>query len=88
MTKFEQIGVERQHECDSKREALRCFRHSCKVCCCRGIALSCDKCSIAYVHNETIAFFDDTKSTNFKRATEYAVNRQGFDFEIEAIDVR
>lgn len=59
MTKFEQIGVERQHESDSKREALKNFRHSCEVCCYRGMRISCDRCSIAYVHSEVVAYFDD-----------------------------
>lgn len=59
MTKFEQIGVERQLDCDSKREALKCFQHSCYVCCYKGMRLDCDKCLIAYVHNEVVAYFDD-----------------------------
>lgn len=62
MTKFEQIGVERQLESDSKREALRSFKHSCEVCCYRGLRIDCDKCSIAHVHNEVIASFDDYKT--------------------------
>lgn len=62
MTKFEQIGVERQLESDSKREALRNFRHSCEVCCYRGIHLNCDKCSIAFVHSEVVACFDEYKN--------------------------
>lgn len=62
MTKFEQIGVERQLESDSKKEALRNFRHSCNVCCYRGMHLNCDKCSIAFVHNEVVACFDEYKN--------------------------
>ena len=58
MTKFEQIGVERQLEADSKREALRSFSHSCEVCCCKGMRLDCDRCSIAFVHKEVVACFD------------------------------
>ena len=61
MTKFEQIGVERQLESDSKKEALRNFRHSCNVCCYRGIHLNCDKCSIAEAHKQVVATFNDMK---------------------------
>lgn len=69
MTKFEQIGIERQLESESKSEALRNFQHSCEVCCYRGMHLSCDKCSIAFTHAEVIAFFEDCKrhkGNNFK----------------------
>jgi len=59
MSKFEQIGVERQLESDSKKEALRSFRHSCEVCCYKGIHLNCDRCSISFVHSEVIAYFDE-----------------------------
>lgn len=59
MTKFEQVGIERQLESDSKKEAIRSFEHSCMVCCYRGIKLDCSKCSIAHVHKQTLASFDD-----------------------------
>lgn len=57
MSKFEQVGVERQLESDSRREALKAFKHSCKVCCYRGIKIECEKCSIFHVHNEVMACF-------------------------------
>ena len=59
MTKFEEIGVNRQLESDSSREALRSFRHSCEVCCYKNIRIDCDKCSIAHVHREVLAYFSD-----------------------------
>lgn len=62
MTKFEQIGVERQLESENKKEASQNFHHSCNVCCCRGMRIDCDKCSIAFVHNEVIACFDEYKT--------------------------
>lgn len=62
MTKFEQIGVERQVECDSKHEALKTFSHSCYVCCCRGMKIDCDRCAIAHVHKEVIACFEDSEN--------------------------
>lgn len=62
MTKFEQIGVERQLESDSKKEAIRSFTNSCTVCCNRGMRLDCNKCSIAHVHKQVLACFDDLKA--------------------------
>ena len=58
MTKFEQIGVNRQYDAESKREAKKAFAHSCHCCCYKGIKLDCDKCSIAHVHSLVIAAFD------------------------------
>lgn len=56
MTKFEQIGVNRQYDSTNKS-----FNHSCNCCCNKGMRIECDKCSIAYVHNLIIAYFDDNK---------------------------
>lgn len=67
MTKFEQIGVERQLESNSKSEAMRCFKFSCKVCCYRGMRIDCDKCAIAHTHNEVIACFDDYENAKSKK---------------------
>lgn len=61
MTKFETIGVNRQYEADSVREANRCFAHSCNCCCMKNMRIDCDKCSIAYVHNLVVACFNDQK---------------------------
>lgn len=58
MTKFEQVGVNLQNEAESKREASRSFRYSCRVCCERGMRIDCDKCAIAYTHEATVAAFD------------------------------
>lgn len=59
VTKFEQIGVERQLESETKREALKNFKHSCEVCCYRGMRIDCERCSIAFVHSEVVAYLDD-----------------------------
>lgn len=61
MTKFEQIGVNRQYDSANKYEANKSFNHSCNCCCNKGMRIECDKCSIAYVHNLIIAYFDDNK---------------------------
>lgn len=61
MTKFETIGINRQYDSTSKYEANKSFNHSCNCCCNKGMRIECDKCSIAYVHNLIIAYFDDNK---------------------------
>lgn len=66
MTKFEQIGVERQLESETKREALKNFKHSCEVCCYRGMRIDCERCSIAFVHSEVVACFDDYAKRHLK----------------------
>ncbi len=60
MTKFEQIGIQRQLDADSKKEAMKAFRHSCDVCCNKGMHILCDKCAIAHVNREVIAAFEVT----------------------------
>ena len=64
MTKFETIGVNRQYESESTREANRAFAHSCECCCNKGMHLDCDRCAIAYVHSMVIAYFDDKANRN------------------------
>ena len=59
MTKFEQVGVNRQYDAGSKMEANKAFEHSCHCCCHKGIQLKCDRCSIAFVHHLVVANFDD-----------------------------
>lgn len=58
LTKFEQIGVERQLSCDSISDAKKFFEHSCLVCCTRGMRIECDRCSIAYVNKQVMASFE------------------------------
>ena len=50
MTKFEQIGVERQYESVTTFESNRNFRISCNICCRKGLHINCDKCAIAVAH--------------------------------------
>ena len=58
MTKFEQIGVQYQHDARDKCEAARSFRYSCRVCCDRGMRIECDRCAIAITHAATVAAMD------------------------------
>ena len=61
MTKFETIGVNRQHDACSEHEARKYFEHSCNCCCAKGMKLNCDKCAVAYVHSLVVACFNNNK---------------------------
>lgn len=67
MTKFEQVGVNRQFDAANTAEANKAFARSCDVCCNRGIKLDCDKCCIAYTHKLMCAYFDDRNKNNTER---------------------
>jgi hypothetical protein len=58
MTKFEQIGVNRQYDSASKYESDRNYNISCNICCSRGMHLNCDSCAISVAHSLTIATFN------------------------------
>ena len=62
MTKFETIGVNRQYEAETVREANKAFNHSCDCCCNRGMKIDCE-CSIAFVHSLVIACFNGNEET-------------------------
>lgn len=59
MTKFETIGVNKQYEAESTREANKAFAYSCNCCCSKGMQIDCDKCTIAFVHSLVVACFDN-----------------------------
>lgn len=59
MTRFESIGVARQMDANSIREANSRFLHSCGICSSRGVNISCDHCAIRFCHEETVACFRD-----------------------------
>lgn len=58
MTKFEQIGINYQHDARTKEEANRAFNYSCTCCCNRGMHIECERCAIACAHDHVIAAFD------------------------------
>lgn len=58
MTKFEQVGVNFQHNACTKEQARRSFDYSCTCCCNRGMHIDCDHCAIAAAHKLTIAALD------------------------------
>lgn len=63
MTKFEQVGISYQLDADSVHEAARYFEYSCRVCCERGIRISCDSCAIRVIHEQTVAALNDSEAS-------------------------
>ena len=59
MTKFEQIGINRQYDAASIEEANKTFARSCECCCNRGMHIDCDKCGIAFAHSLVVASFEE-----------------------------
>ena len=59
MTKFEQVGVNRQYDANNIQEANKSFQHSCDCCCAKGIHIDCDRCAIAYTHSLIMAYFNE-----------------------------
>lgn len=57
MTKFESIGVSMQRRSLSMLDAVRNFNNSCEMCCCRGMKIDCDRCSISAVHREVLVLY-------------------------------
>ena len=57
MSKFEEIGVNRQYEAGSIREARKLFDMSCKICATQGKYISCSNCAIASVHQLVTEIF-------------------------------
>lgn len=62
MTKFEMVGVDRQLKSRNPYEAKKFLKHSCDVCCRRGMQISCDKCAIEFTNLEILATFSDRKN--------------------------
>ena len=56
MTRFQQVGVDRQHQSITPQESDRNFNQSCKLCASRGMCGDCASCPIAAAHR----FVNDT----------------------------
>lgn len=59
MTKFEQIGVNKQYSTANTAEARRQFAYSCACCCAKGLHIRCDNCAIAATHNYVCAIYTE-----------------------------
>ena len=69
MTKFETIGVDRQLKSRNPYEANKFLKHSCDVCCRKGMQISCDKCAIGFTYQEVIATFSDRRNYEKRKGT-------------------
>ena len=72
MTGFERKGCEIQMDAQTVPQAVRNFEYSCKVCCTRGIRISCDRCAIAVTHENVVAAILDAEEERRKQEVERA----------------
>ena len=62
MTRFEQIGIDRQYNANNVNEAEKFFKKSCTHCCTKGMQLQCDHCNIAFVHGIIVDYFNSKQT--------------------------
>ena len=72
MTRFEQRGCELQMDSASVQEAVRNFSYSCNVCCTKGVRISCDRCAIAFTHENVRAALQDIEEERYAKEVERA----------------
>lgn len=70
MTTFEKIGVERQENARNFYQAKKQFDWSCELCCTKGMRIDCDRCHIAWAH-------DNVKKNVFPKQAEEYEKRHG-----------
>jgi len=70
MTGFERRGCEFQMDSRTVSEAVKNFAYSCKVCCNKGVRISCDRCAIAVTHENVVAAIRDAEEEYRKREVE------------------
>ena len=69
MTRFQEVGVDRQHNSASQQESDRNFKNSCNRCVSRGSCGDCANCPIAAAHK----FVTDT----FRMVSQIERDRKG-----------
>lgn len=72
MTGFERKGCEIQMDSQTVSQAVKNFAYSCEVCCNRGIRISCDRCAIAFTHENVVAAILDAEEERRKQEVERA----------------
>lgn len=72
MTKFEQIGSNKQYNAWSKKDAIQFFNQSCTLCSYKGIRINCNQCAIKYAHEIVIACFNDRLNESKKGGDNHA----------------
>lgn len=58
MTRFEQIGADKQYYAQNLNEANKNFERSCTRCATSGRNVECSKCTIAFVHEIMVDYFN------------------------------
>jgi len=59
MSRFEEVGVNRQVCAETRAQAERSFAMSCDICCNRGLRIECDRCAIQAAHERMMKVLDD-----------------------------
>ena len=67
MTRFEEIGIDRQKASRSVSEANRNFDHSCTLCCTTGKRILCDRCGISHAHDNVLGLLATARRTDRRR---------------------
>ena len=70
MTGFERRGCEFQMNSRTVSEAVKNFAYSCKVCCNKGVRISCDRYAIAVTHENVVAAIRDAEEEYRTREVE------------------
>ena len=66
MTRFEEVGIDRQKASRSVNEANRNFDHSCTLCCTSGKRILCDRCGISHAHDDVLGLLATVCRTSKK----------------------
>ena len=69
MTRFEEIGIDRQKASRSVSEANRNFDHSCTLCCTTGKRILCDRCGISHAHDDVLGLLAAVCRTSKKNVS-------------------
>ena len=76
MTGFEQKGCDLQMDSDTIPQSIQRFRYSCNVCCAKGMRISCDRCAIAYTHENVVAALKSIEDEKRRKKAEVMKGRQ------------
>lgn len=80
MTCFERRGCEFQMDSQTVAEAVKNFAYSCKVCCSKGVRISCDRCAIAVTHENVVAAIRATEVDRLRQEAADAADQKRMEF--------
>ena len=67
MTRFEEVGIDRQKASRSISEANRNFDHSCTLCYTTGKRILCHRCGISHAHDTVLALLAAARRTDRRK---------------------